>query len=80
MDKSLACAMVRTAFRAGGVLTDDLPLLKAHLPPATYRERAIAIAAAVHAIHEALLVPALAAFPELDAEIEASIEKYGRFI
>ena len=80
MDQAVARLLAKTAFRAAKEMTELLPLLKAHLEADAYRERARAIADAVHGINRALLDPALAAHPDLDAEISASIEKYDRFI
>jgi hypothetical protein len=54
--------------------------LKQQLRPDEYKKLALAIASATDAINRALLDPALAAFPELSNEIEASLKKHGRYL
>lgn len=73
MERELARHVVRVAFRAGGELEEVLRLLKQHLPADEYRDYAMGIAAAVDAINVALLNKVMAAHPDLEAEIEASL-------
>lgn len=80
MNVDLARHTVRAAFRIGRELQDVMALLKQHLPEDQYRGYAADIAGAVHAANVALLDRPLAARPELAAEIDASIARYGRYL
>jgi hypothetical protein len=78
MEKDLARQLIRSAFRSSSELQSVLPLLKQQLPPADYKQYALGIASAIDAINQALLDPALAEFPELSQEVEASLKQHGR--
>ncbi len=80
MNKELARHLVRVAFRSGRELEAVLGILKEACEPDEYREYAKGIAAAIDGIHVALLNKAIAAYPELEAEIEADIRTYGRYL
>jgi hypothetical protein len=80
MEKELARQLIRSAFRSSSELQSVLRLLKQQLPPADYKRYALAIASATDAINQALLNPALAEFPELSQEVEASLKKHGRYL
>ena len=80
MNIDLARHLARTAFRLGAELQGTLALLKQQLPETEYRAAARDTAAAVHAVNTALLDRALASAPSLEAEIDASISEYGRFL
>lgn len=80
MDIEMARQVIRTAFRSGAELEDLLKQLKKRCSPDEYQDYARGIAAAVDAIGVGLINKATAAYPQLHAEIEASIAKYGRFI
>ncbi|MCB1487938.1 MAG: hypothetical protein KDJ88_10830 [Bauldia sp.] len=80
ISKDLARHLVRAAFRSGRELEEGLALLKTTCEPDEYRDYAIGIAAAIDGIHAALLSKAIAAYPELEGEIETEIEKYGRYL
>lgn len=79
MDVKLAREVVRTAFRSSGELQALLPVLKQQCGAEEYKSYAFGIAAAIDAIGEALTNKALAAHPELSAEIEANLRERGRF-
>ena len=79
MDIDLARQMVRAAFRASGELETILKTLKARCPKDEYRDLALGIAAAVDSVGTALIRKAIASHPELEAEIDASITKTGRY-
>jgi len=79
MDIELARAMVGTAFRSGAELQNLLGILKERCSPDDYKDYARGIAAAIDSIGVALANKALAAHPELNAEIEAKIEKDGPY-
>ncbi|MBV9395241.1 MAG: hypothetical protein JOZ84_12620 [Methylobacteriaceae bacterium] len=80
MQKDLARRLIRSAFRSASESQSVLPLLKQQLPPADYKRYAHGVASATDAINQALLDPALAAFPELSQEVEASLKKHGRYL
>ena len=80
MDIELARDVVRTAFRSSAELQNLLRKLKQRCSPDEYQDYARGIAAAVDAIGVGLINKAIAAHPELHAEIEGSIAKYGRFV
>ena len=79
MDIEIARDMIRTAFRSSAELEGLLHMLKKHCSPEEYKDYARAVATAVHAVMTALIDKATAAYPELEAEIEAKIKKYGRY-
>lgn len=79
MDIELAREVVRTAFRSGAELQALLPVLKQRCSADEYKSYALGIAAAIDAIGVGLTNKALAAHPRLASEIEASIEKRGRY-
>ncbi len=79
MDIELAREVVRTAFRSGAELQALLPMLKQRCSAEEYKSYALGIAAAVDAIGVGLINKALAAHPRLASEIEANLEKHGRF-
>ena len=72
MDIDLARHCLRVAFRAGGELEG--------CAPDEYDGYRRAIAVAMYEIGVALTNKAIAAYPELEAEIEAQIQKYGRYL
>jgi hypothetical protein len=80
MDIDLARHLARTSFRTTRDVQGTLALLKLQLPDAEYRDCARDIAGAVHAINTALLARAISAQPSLQAEIDASIDRYDRFL
>ena len=80
MERDLARHVVRAAFRAERELTELLPLLKQHVDAEGYADLARDIAAAVDAINVALLAKVLSAHPDMEAEIDANIRKYDRFL
>lgn len=80
VNKELARHLVRVAFRSGRELEGALGVLKAACEPDEYRDFAKGIAGAIDGIHVALVNKAIAAYPELEAEIEADLQKYGRYL
>jgi hypothetical protein len=79
MDINLARAMIRTAFESGRVLQAILPSLDQGLPPEDYRTCAHDLAAAIDQTNTALISRALAAHPQLEAEIDTAIRSHGRY-
>ena len=80
MNIDLARDVARTAFQSSRQLGDLLPTLKERLNPDEYQAYAKAIASAIAAIQLDLVNKVLADHPGLEAEIEASIAKHGRYI
>jgi hypothetical protein len=79
MNIDLARQMVRAAFRASGELETMLHTLKASCPEDEYRNLARGVAAAIDGIGTALTRPAIAAHPDLAAEIDAAIDRDGHY-
>ena len=79
MDIDLARDMIRTAFRSSSELQELLGTLKEKCSSEEFKDYARGIAGAMDAIGVALTNKALSAYPELHAEVDASIEKYGRY-
>ncbi len=77
MDIELARHVIRVVFRSEHELGDLLEVLKAHCGEEEYKTYAKAIASAVASINLEVMNRVIAAHPELEAEIEASIETYG---
>jgi hypothetical protein len=79
MDVDLARDMIKTAFRSSSELQDFLGVLKRRCSLEEYKDYSRGIAAAIDAIGVALINKALAAHPELNAEVEASIARHGQY-
>ncbi len=67
------------AFRSSSELGRLLRPLKERCAPDEYRDYARGIAAAIDAIGVHLINKAIAAYPELSSEIDASITNHGRY-
>ena len=80
MNIDLARHVVRAAFRSSGELSNLLPLLKEHLDASEYQRYAKAIAAAIAAAQLEILNTITADHPGLEAEIEAQISNYDRYL
>lgn len=79
MDIELARNLVRSAFRVSADLQTLLPAIKASCSDEEYRELARGVAEAIDSVWQALAAKALAAHPELEAEIDAKIARDGRY-
>jgi hypothetical protein len=79
MDIDFARDAVRASFRAGAELQELLLLSKERLAPEERKEFALGIAEAIYGIAVATMNKALAAHPELEAEIEADLAVFGRY-
>lgn len=75
MDKDLARLVIAAAYRAASELGDLVPLLNDHAPDEDLR---LGLATAVAEINFQILRPVFRAHPDLEAELDARIEKYGR--
>ncbi len=80
MDIDLGRQMVRAAFKASGELEAMLPILREGCSEDEYRDLARGIAAAIDGVNRGLLGKAIASHPELEAEIDADIQKHGVFL
>ena len=80
MDIETARNVIRVAFRSSSELQELLGQLKQRCSSDEYQDYARGVAAAVDAIGVGLIDKATAAYPQLHAEIETSLAKYGRFI
>jgi hypothetical protein len=80
MDKDLARHVATTAFRSAVQLSDMIPLLKQHCDEAELKTFVKAIATANATIHIEIGNRIYAAYPELEQELENSIQKYGKLI
>ena len=80
MDFDLARYSARAAFRMSRDLQEVMAMFSQHLPEDEYRAFAADIAGAIHAINTALLDRAIASQPELKAEIDTSIDRYGSYL
>lgn len=78
MDKELAWHVITVAFRSTNLLQEVLPLLKDHGAEAEYEAYGKAIARAIHGVQRELIDRVVAVHPEIEAQIEARIAKYGR--
>lgn len=79
MDIEMAREVVRAAFRSGSELERLLRPLKERCTSDEYRDYARGIAVAIDAIGVQLINKAIAAYPELSSEIDASITNHGRY-
>jgi hypothetical protein len=79
MNVDLARDMIKTAFRSSSELQSFLGVLRQRCSPEEYQDYSRGIATAIDAIGVALINKALAAHPELNAEVEASIARHGQY-
>ena len=80
MNKDIARHLIRVNFRCSRELQEVMLLLKQHLSDEAYEPAAHKIAAAIAAVGDALTTTALAAHPELEAEIESNLARYDRYL
>lgn len=80
MKIDLARHVARVAFRSSRELGELVPFLKSTLSPDEYASYAKAIGLAVAAIQVDLMNKLTTDHPGLEAEIAASIAKYGRYL
>lgn len=79
MDIDLARNLVAAAFRISSDLQQLLPAIKGRCSEEEYSDLARGIAQAIDSIGVALTNKALAAHPELTAEIDSKIASDGRY-
>jgi len=80
MKIDLARHVARAAFRSSRELSELIPLLKDSLSAEEYAHYAKAIGLAVAAIQMEVMNKLASDHPGLDAEIEASINRFGRYL
>ncbi len=80
MHIDLARHVVRTAFRSSRELGGLLGVLKAHCEPEEYEGYARAIATVIASTQLKIVNQVTSSLPELEAEIEAVIAKYDRYL
>lgn len=80
MDINVARHVVRACFRSSQELENLLSLLKGHCSADEYTKYAKAIASAIASIHLEVMNRVIAAYPQLESEIEVSIAKHGRYL
>ena len=78
MEKELAKLVALTAFRSSAEINSLVPLLKEYCSEDEYRSFGMAIATASAEIGLQILQKIYAAHPELEAEIESNVQKFGR--
>ena len=78
MDKDTACEVIRAAFRSGSELEQLIPLLKSQCTANEYKHYVRQVAMAIDYINTTLVDDVVKQFPELEAEIEANIERTGQ--
>ncbi|SEJ17140.1 hypothetical protein SAMN05428950_1011347 [Sphingomonas sp. OV641] len=78
MDRDLARIVIGSAFRASRELTELVPLLKEHDDQS--EDLRLGLASAIAEIGQAVLNPLFEAFPDMEAETDNLIERYGRAI
>lgn len=79
MDIDFARLAIRAGFGAGRELETLIHITKERWEPAAHKEFTLGIARAIAEIQDATMNKAFAAFPELEAEVDAAINKYGRY-
>ena len=80
MDKELGLHIVRTAFRSTAALEELLPLLQQHCREEEARAYGRAIASSIASVHREITNRVFASLPELQAEVESKLNKYGRVL
>lgn len=79
MDIEFARHVVRASFASGRILGELVQSSKAYQAPEAHKPFAIGLAKAIHEMQEATMNKAFAAFPELEAEVDAAVQKFGRY-
>jgi len=78
MDKEIAKLVALTAFRSSADINNLIPFLKVHCSETECRELGLAIATASAGISQHVLTKIFAMYPDLEAEFDMQIRKYGR--
>ena len=80
MERDLAKHVVIVGFGAMRDLANLLELIKPHCDEAEYAAYARSVAAISGAISQQLIDNAIASHPDLEAEMDAKIKRYGKLI
>jgi len=78
MDKDVAQSVAMTAARCSSEIGGLALLVKQHCSAEEYEALSIAIGSAVYELREGLMGAVFKLVPELEAEFERRVEKYGR--
>ncbi len=78
MDRELAQIVTTSLVRASGEIGSLVPLLKDHCNPQTYETFKTAISRVLVEISLELQNPIFEMYPDLEEEIDARFNKYGR--
>ena len=78
MDRDVAKIVLHATHRSGRELADLVPFIKAHCDAADYERLSIAIATVLHDLHATVQRPIYREHPELERDIEARMERFGR--
>lgn len=77
MDEHLARIVIANAVRAARDIGGLAPMLSEHSDKAICDEMKPGIGSVVHQIYAAILGPVFRRFPDLKAEFERNVERYG---
>jgi len=80
MERALARHVAVMTFGAGSQLESLIHVLKGHCDETEYKTYLKAIASIIATAHRELLYRVYAAYPDLEAELTDSIQKYGRVL
>ncbi len=80
MNRDLARHVATAALRTSTQLTSLLPLLKAQCDPAEYARLLRGVASVCGHISGEILTPVFAEHPDLEKDLEASVDKYGKVL
>jgi hypothetical protein len=80
VETKLALHVVRTAFASAAKLEQLLPLLKEHCGKEEGESYGMAIASAIAHIHRELTNKIFSSHPEVEAEIEKRMSRYGQVL
>lgn len=78
MEKELAKIVLCASYRSGQELSNIIPVLKEFCPPDEYERIVFTIGSVLHELHTEIHQKIFEEHPDLEAEIEERIQKYGR--
>jgi hypothetical protein len=78
MEKELARIVLSASYRSGRELSNIVPILKEFCPPDEYERIVFAIGSILHEMETEVHKKIFEQHPDLEAEIEERVQKYGR--
>jgi hypothetical protein len=78
MEKHLAKIVLAASYKSGQELSNIVPLLKEFCPPEEYDRLVSAIGSILHELETGIRQNIFEDHPDLAAEIEERVQKYGR--